>query len=192
MLQEAILDRLPYPLLNQRLRDVGYASAVSSELGQAVQVLPTLPLQGLPVGAQYRPCKSITCLAEKVSVSTRNGVDFVHHSLKRSWQCSEQEKRAAEMAARVDGCGPKSPPLLEGGWSEALRQTVLCVIVFRRKVLKNRYESSALGTAGSAPSASAIGSPRARSASSDPSAQKSSERPALPERATDQARSRLA
>ena len=40
LLEEAILDRLPYPFLDQSLGRVRYASAVGSELGQLVQVLP--------------------------------------------------------------------------------------------------------------------------------------------------------
>ena len=40
LLEEAILDRLPYPFLDQSLGDVRYASAMRSELGQLVQVLP--------------------------------------------------------------------------------------------------------------------------------------------------------
>jgi len=40
LLEEAVLDRLPYPFLDQSLGRVRYASAMSSELGQLVQVLP--------------------------------------------------------------------------------------------------------------------------------------------------------
>jgi len=40
LLEEAILDRLPYPFLDQSLGRVRYACAVGSELGQLVQVLP--------------------------------------------------------------------------------------------------------------------------------------------------------
>src|SRR4029077_18858770 len=40
LLEEAILDRLPYPFLDQSLGRVRYASAVGSELGQLVQILP--------------------------------------------------------------------------------------------------------------------------------------------------------
>jgi hypothetical protein len=40
LLEEAILDRLPYPFLDQSLGHIRYASAVGSELGQLVQVPP--------------------------------------------------------------------------------------------------------------------------------------------------------
>ena len=41
LLEEALLDRLPYPFLDQSLGRVRYACAVGSELGQLVQVLPS-------------------------------------------------------------------------------------------------------------------------------------------------------
>ena len=40
LVEEAILDRLPYPFLDQSLCRVRYASAVGAELGQLVQILP--------------------------------------------------------------------------------------------------------------------------------------------------------
>jgi len=40
LLQKAVLDRLPYPILYQSLGHVRDASPVSSELGQLVQIVP--------------------------------------------------------------------------------------------------------------------------------------------------------
>src|SRR5262249_43697728 len=40
LLQKAILDRLSYPIFDQSLGDIRHASAVSSELGKPVQILP--------------------------------------------------------------------------------------------------------------------------------------------------------
>ena len=46
LLQKAVLDRLPYPILYQSLGHVRDASPVSSELGQLVQILPSCHSKG--------------------------------------------------------------------------------------------------------------------------------------------------
>jgi hypothetical protein len=75
-----------------------------------------------------------------------NGVFFrlekesnsIHCSLKKSWQTIFGiKKRAAETAAQVD---VRMLPLLDGGWSEALRQQCFAKPYLSRKFLNEPLE----------------------------------------------------
>ena len=137
-MEEAILDRLPYPFLDQSLGYVWYASAVSSELGQLLQILPSCYSKGyrsaLSVGHGLRlPWQ--TQKRESISTLKRVEIDspFINKSggnvrhIKKGGQVGPPEMRPFE--------APETGmlPLLDGGWARRCGDSALLGIMVARK-----------------------------------------------------------